>query len=171
MSKYYKLRRWLKKVQTFAINVIVIGLVLVVAVQIILANPDLKDSLISKVPKLNKILAIGQQSNFDAPAKKVFSMQSSQYEYLTISLQNKLKLSEVKLVINEQIVDNFADGVVKARIEEGDIIAIDARECNNGLWFKITNISTRLDTFESQEQFWVKNEYKVLGKIEEINKF
>ncbi|GAB6138432.1 hypothetical protein [Halanaerobaculum tunisiense] len=171
MFGYYKLKRFFRKLQKLVVNIIVVGFILLVTIQLILANPGLKDSLVSKIPQMDYILAIGQQPEFDAPAKEVFSLQNQSKEQLTIKLQNRLQLSNVKLVVNDQVVDDFKAGIAKAKIKAGDKIAIDARGYKQGLWFKITKMSTQIDNFAPQQQFWIKNEYKVLGEIEKLNKF
>ncbi|AGB41357.1 hypothetical protein Halha_1412 [Halobacteroides halobius DSM 5150] len=165
--------RLIDKIQRLVMWVVVTGLLLMVTVQMILANPNLEKSLISKIPRVKKILTIGQQSNFNPPvkntsAKQVFSVQE---DYMTLSLQNKLKTPHVNLIINNQVVDNFKDGVVRFKIQEGDLIAIDARGSKGGLWFKVVELSNRLATFKPQQQFWVKNEYKVLGRVKRLSKF
>ncbi|GAB6098472.1 hypothetical protein JCM16358_03510 [Halanaerocella petrolearia] len=168
MSRYNKLERMIKKIERVLIRSIIIGFILIVAVQIILTNPNLKNSLISKVPMVDEFLVVKKEPNFNAPAKKVFSIQN---EYATLSLQNGLRLSEVKLLINDQVVDNFKNGEVKFKIEPGDIVAIDARGYKKGLWFKATDLSTSVSIFKEQQQFWIKDEYKVLGQIKKLNKF
>ncbi len=161
--------RLIKFVERTLLTIIVVGFILLVSVQMILTNPKLKDSLIAKIPKFDKILAIGQSNDFEAETKPVFSL--NQEEYLVLSLPNKEAHPEVKLLLNGEVVADFSKGYVKVDINENDYVTIDARELDKGLWFEVTGLSSKNLSFEVGQQFWIDGEFKNLGKIKGLNKF
>ncbi|WP_018249670.1 hypothetical protein [Orenia marismortui] len=164
------LRNCVEFIERLILIIIVGGFVMLVAAQLILSNPKLKDSLIARIPKVNSILTFGQSKDFQEPAKAVFSTKQDR-DYLVIALQNKSVENNAKLMMNGQIISDFSRGYVKVDIDEGDYLAIDTRGVEEGLWFEITGMSTSISSFRMGQQFWVRNGLKSLGKVEGINKF
>ncbi|OCL26062.1 hypothetical protein U472_08570 [Orenia metallireducens] len=157
-------------VERLVLTTIIIGFVILVGVQMILTNPNFKDSLIAKIPKIEHILAFGQREDFKEKAQAVFSTVN-QKDYVVISLQNKASYPDAKVIINGQVIGDFGRGYIKVNIEAGDYLTIDTRGIGAGLWFEVTGISNGVESFKIGQQFWVKDELKTLGKVENLNKF
>ncbi|MGM0502114.1 MAG: hypothetical protein ACQERJ_06260 [Bacillota bacterium] len=157
--------RWIGK---FLLNIVVFGLLVVVVTQFIIINSDFEQSLIARFPQVKKILELNQEQQFTQQAKMVFAPQQ---EYIVFIMQGSNKSWKVQLVVNGQVVGNFAQGKVKAEIKEGDQIAINAVGYKKGLWLRVAELSIPLQTFKQGEQFWIKNEYKNLGIVKLKGKF
>jgi hypothetical protein len=157
-------------VERLVLTTIIIGFIIVVGVQMVLTNPNFKDSLIAKLPKVEDILAFGQREDFKEKAQAVFTTVE-QEDYIVISLQNKVSYPEVKVIMNGQVIGDFSKGYLKVNIEEGDYLTIDTRGINDGLWFEVTGISNGIKSFRRGQQFWLKDELKTLGRVESLNKF
>ncbi len=162
------IRRVIKGIEQLLLRIIVIGLVLLVTVQIILTNPKLEESLITKVPIMKEVLTLGQNEDFKIPATTVFSTRDKK---LVVLLQNDLRTSKVKLLINGEVRDTFVDGYTEVNLKSGDEIAIDTKGVPQGLWFEISESSFSLISFEVGRQFWIKNDCKVLGRVDKEDKF
>lgn len=157
-------------VERVVLTTIIIGFIIAVGVQMILTNPNFKDSLIAKIPKVEHILAFGQRKDFKEKAQAVFSTEGQQ-DYIVISLQNKSSYPGAKVIMNGQVIGDFSRGYIKVNIEAGDYLTIDTRGIGDGLWFEVTGISEGIKSFRVGQQFWVKDEFKTLGRVESLNKF
>ena len=166
--KRYRFKKILKGIERLILRLLVVGLVLLVAVQFILTNSNVEQKLVAKIPWTRKLLTLGQQNEFSQSAKQVFSTRQ---QYIKLSLQNNLQLRKVQVLVNGQVVGNFSQSEIKVNIKPGDRLAIDARGCQQGLWFEIDSLSTAISFLQTGQQFWLKDEYKVLGKVRNQNKF
>ncbi|MFO7819667.1 MAG: hypothetical protein R6V17_05440 [Halanaerobacter sp.] len=164
-SKVEKVVRWISKT---VLKLIVLALVLLVTVQFILTNSSLEKSLISKVPYSKYILDLGQQNKFSQAAKTV---SASKKGTLVFQLQGADDVGQVRLLVNEKVVGDFAAGSLKVKVEPGDELAVDTRGCQEGVWLRLSNLSKNIDFFQEGQQFWLKNEYKSLGIVKSKTKF
>ena len=166
----YRFKRLLRTIERLILRLLVVGLVLLVAVQFILTNSQLEEKIVTNIPWTQKLLTLGQQSKFSQPAQKVMSTGPNN-SHLQLTLQNNLPLEEVKLLVNGQVVTNFSQSQQEVELKPGDKIAIDARGCKRGLWFKVKSLSADLSSLKSGQQLWIKDEYKVLGQVDKQDKF
>ncbi|WP_408956526.1 hypothetical protein [Natroniella sp. ANB-PHB2] len=150
----------IKVIERILLKIVVVGLVLLVTVQIILVNPDFDRTLISNLPLVNSLL--GEEYHFGEPAQEVFSAPE---EELRVTIQGQLDLPEAKLIVNGEVKDSFAGGVAQIRVRNGDRVIIDTRGIERGLWIRIDELSGVLYPFEREQQFWVQDEYKTLGRV------
>lgn len=169
---YYKsesnLERFVKWVAKLVLNVVVVGLVLLVTVQFIMTNSVVDKSLISKVPYSEYILKLDQSDKFSQASKAVFAPQEGA---LTFKLQGNDNPWQVRILVNEEVVGNFAAGPIEIKVKPGDEIAVDSRGYKKAIWLRIAKISKKIDFFKAGQQFWIKDEYKTLGTVKSKVKF
>jgi len=170
IMRRYRFKKLMRIIERLILRLLVVGLVLLVAVQFILTNSQLEEKIVTNIPWTQKLLTLGRQSEFGQPAEKVISTGTDSH-HLRLTLQNKLPLKEVKLLVNGEVITNFNQPQQEVKLKPGDKIAIDARGCQQGLWFKITSLSANLSSLEAGQQLWIKDEYKVLGQVAKQNKF
>ena len=165
----YKFKNFLQFLERAAIRMLMIGLVLLVAVQFVLINSNLEERLVARIPWTEEILQIAQnnQQHGNVPAAEVFSPQRGREvrNYLEITLQSGGAYEEVQLIIDGDPVGNFATPQLKVDISPGNQVAIDARGIEEGLWFRLKVGGLEMTSFSDETQIWVKNEYKVLGEV------
>ena len=163
-----RFERFIKWVGKLVLNVVVLGLVLLVTVQFIMTNSAVDKSLLSKIPYGEYILNLEQQDKFSQAAKTVFAPKKGT---LVFKLQGNDNSRQVRFLVNDQVVGNFAAGVVEVKVKPGDELAIDARGYKKGIWLFLAGVSKGVDFFEQGQQFWIKNEYKSLGTVKSKTKF
>jgi hypothetical protein len=161
------LKRFINWVGNLVLNLVVIGLVLLVAIQFILTNPNLKESIIAKLPYVQQALELKEDNKFSQTAKTVFAPQK---KHIAFQIKGDLSSKQVKLLINGNVVGDFASGSLKVTVEPGDKLAIDAREYEPGIWLEITDVSASLNSFQTGQQFWIKEQYKSLNIVKINNK-
>lgn len=160
---FRSIERVVRVIEKILLRIVVLGLILLIAVQLILTNPNLEDSIVAKLPKLKEILNFGQ----NVPAKTVFRTKE---EYLILALQNSYRAPETKVLVNAKVVGDFSQGLIKIRVQDGDKLAINGRENKKGLWVKVEATSVPLPSFKVGQQYWIKNEWKVIGEVKLNNK-
>ncbi|MCK8827260.1 hypothetical protein MWH25_05835 [Natroniella acetigena] len=151
----------IKVIERILLKIVAIGFVLLVAVQIILVNPDFDRALIANLPVVSLLLG-EEEYQFGEPVQEVFSVPE---EELRITIQGQLDLPEAKLIVNGEVRDDFAGGFAQIRVRNGDRVIIDTRGVERGLWVRIDELSGLLYPFEKDQQFWVQDEYKTLGRV------
>ena len=109
-----------------------------------------------------------EDNNFSQTAKTVFAPQE---KHIVFQIKGDFSSKQVKLVINGNVVGDFASGSLKVTVEPGDKLAIDAREYEPAIWVEITDVSASLNSFQPGQQFWIKEEYKTLNSVKSNNKF
>ncbi|MBM7556483.1 hypothetical protein [Halanaerobacter jeridensis] len=162
------LERFVKWVAKLVLNVVVVGLVLLVTVQFIMSNTAVDKSLLSKVPYSKYILKLDQSDKFSQTAKTVFAPQEGT---LIFKLQGNDNPWQVRLLVNKEVVGNFAAGFIKVKVRPGDKLAIDARGYKEAIWLQLSDISEKIVFLKEGQQFWIKNEYKKLGTVKAKAKF
>lgn len=163
-----KLERVIKWISRTVVKLIVFALILLITVQFILTNATLEKSLLSKMPYSEYILNFGQENKFSQAAKTVFAPEKGS---LIFKLHGAQKPWQIKLLVNQKVVGDFTGSYLKAEVRPGDKIAIDARGCKAGMWLILTDLSQNIDFFKEGRQFWIRNEYKSLGRVNSNTKF
>lgn len=156
------LEKFIKGTAKFVLRLVVVALVLLIAVQFIMANTVIEKSLISKIPYAQELLKLGQDNQFAQQAKMVFAPEK---KYIIFRLQSNEWPWQVRLVVNGHVVGNFSQGKVEVKVKEGDNLAVDARGYKKGLWLTIAKSSAAIENFQPGQQFWIKNQYKKLGIV------
>ncbi|WP_027340528.1 hypothetical protein [Halonatronum saccharophilum] len=167
---FYLVEGLAKVIEKILVRLVVIGMVILVGVQIILTNPNLEETLIARIPRLEAVLAIGQSDDFKEDAVPVFQINNETIS-LKLSTYNRDRGSDFNLILNGQKVGDFSRDYIEIEVNEGDRLSIDGRESSSGIWIEISSTSKPLINLGEGKQFWVNNKYKDLGHIEVINKF
>ena len=143
-----------EKVGRFFVNLMIVGLILLVSIQIIMGNEEYQNRL--------QMAENFIKSYFQQPVPEVTRVTQHEREHkleiIEVSLISNASIPEVWLMKNGERVANFADGKVRLEVSEGDLLTIDSREFTNTLWFKITFISDDIISFQQGNQFRISGE-------------
>ncbi len=151
-----------EKVGRFFVNLMVVGLILLVSVQILMGNENFQNRFEMAENFINNI--------FDQPeqqlARVTYEEETSRDRttgILRLSIISRTSAPEVWLRQNGQRVSNFADGEVIIEAEDDDLITVDLTQYERTLWFEVTSISPEITSFQNGEQFRISG-----GQLENL---
>jgi hypothetical protein len=149
-----------QKLERFFVNVIIIGLVVLISFQILMKNDTTYRNIKDWEFALRNFLGFKQKT------EQVTGLEEERSGMITIDLLQDLSLPQVYLIINGQRVADFSEGVVKLKVDEGDLLKIDARFYDRSLWFEITSLSLNIRNWQVGQQFRIKGEEFRLGVVQ-----
>ena len=161
-----------EKIGRFVVNLMIVGLILLVGIQIVMKN-DTAQTTLNNLEMTIKSYFRNTTQNL-IPAQKVVQVKRKQdHNYLgtiTIDLLQDLSLSQVWVKKNGIKVANFARGYIKINVKKGDFITINSRHYSKTLWFEITNLSTNIGSFKKGQQFRTSGTIVNLGIVRSNNR-
>lgn len=157
------MKGFFRKLERFFVNLMVIILIVLISLQVLMKN----DETYQKIKNIE--FAIKNLFNLEQSVE--VTNQIEQYTgFVTIDLLQDLSLPQVWVIKNGQRVKNFQNGIVEIRVQEGDLILIDARNFPQALWFEITYLSPSIYNWQEGEQFRINQEIKRLGIVKTYDK-
>jgi hypothetical protein len=154
------MNNFFQKLERFFVNLIIIVLIILISFQILMKNETTYRNIKDWELALRNSLGLTQKT------VQVTGLEEERSGIVTIDLLQDLSLPQVYLIINGQRVADFSGGVVKVRVEEGDLLKIDARFCDKSLWFEITSLSLNIRNWQIGQQFRIKGEEFRLGVVQ-----
>ncbi len=156
-----------KKLERLFINIVIITLIFMICLQLVMKNDvayqrlkDIEYTVKSVFQRQDLIEVTKQDQNVVEVTKK---NQLTRKGYIVIDLLQDYSLSQVWLVKNGTKVANFANGVVKVSIKEGDLLLLDCKFYNKPLWFEITALSSDVRSWHLGQQFRITAEERRIG--------
>ena len=152
------MKNFFNKVGKYFLNLLIICLVLLISFQII-AGDERTEITFGKIGD-----TIQKYINFrDTETIKV--VEKTEYKTITIDLMQNYSLQEVWVLKNQQRIANFSEGIATIRVQEGDLISIDASAYQGVLWFEITSISREIRNWSKGEQIRTEGTLIELGIV------
>ena len=156
--------KFLWKLERFFVNLIVICLILMITSQLIMKH----DSAWKRFKNIRSTF-----KEIFIPEKEVIpvnSLNEKEDGVIVIHLIPEVSLPQVWILKNGKREANFSSGYVICSVNEGDLLTIDSRFYDDGLWYKITSISSSINTLEVGDLFRTSGDTTSLGIIEFNNK-
>ncbi|MFW5991735.1 MAG: hypothetical protein ACOCQN_00915 [Halanaerobiaceae bacterium] len=151
-----------RKFECIFVNIVIIVLIVLIGVQVVMKN----ENAYQRIKEFEMTFkSLFQQGEVVEVAGNLDNHEEALQGVIVIDLLHDYSLPQVWLVKNGQRVENFAGGIVKVNVNKGDLLAIDARFCNQPLWFEITDISPEINTWQKDQQFRIYREEKRLGIV------
>ena len=147
-----------RKVEGFLINLLVIILIILISTQFLMKN----EVAYQRIKELE--LTARNWLNQERVVEVIQPLQA-EAAYLTVDLLQDLSLPQVWLLKNGEKVANFRQGVVRIKVKEGDLIALDTSYYSQALWFEITSLSSNINTWVPGKQFRSYREEIILGVV------
>ena len=152
-----------KKIERFLMNLIIITLIVLISLQIAMKN----DTTYQRLKELEyTVKGIFQKQD----VVEVIGENETLEGVIEIDLLQDYSLPQVWVVKNGNKMANFADGIVKIRVEQGDFLVLDCKFYNKPLWFEITNLSPNIRNWYLGQQFRITAEEKRIGVVEFYDK-
>lgn len=154
-----------RKLERFIVNLIVIALIILISFQILMKNETTYQRIKDLEFAFKDLLGFQQQKTV-----QVAEIEKNPVGMVTIDLLQDLSLPQVWLIKNGKRIADFSDGVVLVRVEEGDLLSIDARFYSKPLWFEITSLSPSIRTWQVGQQFRIREQEIRLGIVQFYDK-
>lgn len=84
---------------------------------------------------------------------------------VVLELEDFSTLPEARILINGVEASNFSEKQVTLRVENGDVIAVDASAYNSPFKVRIKSVSSVIDVRELREMSIIDEDYQTIGKI------
>ena len=84
---------------------------------------------------------------------------------LTLSSEDRVSLEQAYLLINGETAGSFAQGVLRVRVYDGDLLAVDCRAYDRELDFTVDEMSASVEERYLPQRFSCRGEAAVWGFV------
>ncbi|MCK8823944.1 hypothetical protein [Fuchsiella alkaliacetigena] len=184
---YNFILKLIEKIESLLIKGTIVLIILLITVQISFQHPfneelDLRDSELLQRAASNSIVnralnylpfeqlesgQLTEERELEQASQAVVGGQSEiQQGEVTLRVLNLTESGELKVLINEEVREQFSSNSLQFSVEPGDEVALDARGIEQGLWVEVVDASDNIASYKVGEQFWLQNEVKSLFEVE-----
>lgn len=143
----------LHRTERFVLGLLTVGLILLVAIQMMMTNEEARDYLQMVQGRI--------QSLFNPEAQPVAMMGEGE-EYVTIKLVNQRPYSQARVMVNNERAFSFEQSSLQVPVNIGDFLILDTRGIADALWFEIADVSEGITSIQVGKQYRVFDGLEVI---------
>lgn len=153
--------KFLRKLERFFVNLIVICLIFIISSQLIMKNDTAWQRFEDLRITFRELISPEKEE-----VVQVNTLDQQQEGVIVIHLIPEVSLPQVWVLKNGKKDTNFSSGYAICRVNEGDLLTIDSSYYDDALWYKITSLSSTIESLEIGDLYRTSGDTTSIGIIE-----